>query len=206
MPSDLRPGPDSPPPDELRAAEAALGVLQHILHPISADDLSLPTASGDFDIAHLTDHLIETITSIGTALDADLPARKPDDTVEQQIIVAARPTLDAFHRRHGLDGAVTWRGNETSVRTLAAVLAFGLLVHGWDYATAIGHPADVPDSLADYVKGLAEQIITPERRSNGEFAEPVEPPPGAGAFEQLVAFTGRDPAAKGQMRSRKKEK
>ncbi|WP_343709028.1 hypothetical protein [Mycobacterium sp.] len=38
--SDLRRGPDLPPADELRAAEAALGVLQHIVHPISRDDLS----------------------------------------------------------------------------------------------------------------------------------------------------------------------
>ena len=113
MPSDLRPGPDSPPADELRAAEAALGVLQHILHPISPDDLSRQTPSEEFDVAHLTDHVVETITSIGTALDADLPPRDTDDTVERQIIAVGRPTLDAFHLRHGLDGTVTWRGNET---------------------------------------------------------------------------------------------
>jgi uncharacterized protein (TIGR03086 family) len=197
MPSDLRPGPDSPPADELRAAEAALGVLQHILHPISPDDLSRQTPSEAFDVARLTDHLVETITSIGTALDADLPPRDTDDTVERQIIAVGRPTLDAFHARHGLDGAVTWRGDETPVRTLAAVLAFGLLVHGWDYAAAIGLPVDVPDSLAYYVLEVAKKIITPERRANGEFAEPVEADEHLPAIDQLVAFTGRDPAAKG---------
>src|ERR1700679_2777469 len=180
MPSDLRPGPDSPPADELRAAEASLGVLQHIVHPISRDDLSKPTTSGEFDVAQLTDHLVETSTSIGEALDADLPPRDADDTVERQIIAVGRPTLDAFHARHGLDGTVNWRGHEKPVRLLAGVLAFGLLVHGWDYAAATGHSVDVPDSLANYVLGLAKEIITPERRANGEFAEPAEvdePPP-----------------------------
>jgi uncharacterized protein (TIGR03086 family) len=196
MPSDLRPGPDSPPADELRAAEAALGVLQHIVHPISRDDLSKSTTSGDFDVAQLTDHLVETITSIGAALDADLPPRDADDTVERQLIAAGRPTLDAFHARHGLDGDVTWRGNETPVRTLAAVLAFGLLVHGWDYAAGTGHPADVSDSLANYVLEIAKKIITPERRANGEFGDPVEVDEHAPAIDRLVAFTGRDPAAK----------
>ena len=196
MPSDLRPGPDSPPTDELRAAEAALGVLQHILHPISPDDLSRQTPSEAFDVAHLTDHLVETITSIGTALGADLPPRDTDDTIERQIIAVGRPTLDAFHLRHGLDGTVTWRGKETPVRLLAGVLAFGLLVHGWDYAVATGHSVDVPDSLANYVLGLAKEIITPERRANGEFAEPVEIDEHAPAIDQLVAFTGRNPAAK----------
>jgi uncharacterized protein (TIGR03086 family) len=194
MPSDLRPGPDSPPADELRAAEAALGVLQHIVHPISRDDLSKPTTSGDFDVAQLTEHLVETITSIGNALDADLPPRDTEDTVERQLIAAGRPTLDAFHRRHGLDGEVTWRGNETPVRTLAGVLSFGLLVHGWDYAAAIGHTPDVPDSLANYVLGIAEEIVTPERRANGEFGNPVEVDEHAPAIDRLVAFTGRDPA------------
>jgi uncharacterized protein (TIGR03086 family) len=196
MPSDLRPGPDSPPADELRAAEASLGVLQHIVHPISPDDLSRQTTSGDFNVAQLTEHVVETITSIGEALGADLPTRDPDDTVERQLIAVGRPTLDAFHARHGLDGAVTWHGNETPVRTLAAVLAFGLLVHGWDFAAGTGHPADVPDSLATYVLGLAHKIITPERRANGEFGDPVEVDEHAPAIDQLVAFTGRDPAAK----------
>jgi len=195
MPSDLRSGPDSPPADELRAAEASLGVLQHIVHPISPDDLSRQTTSGDFDVAQLTEHVVDTITSVGAALDADLPPRDADDTVERQLIAVGRPTLDAFHARHGLDGTVTWRGDETPVRTLAAVLAFGLLVHGWDYAAGTGHPVDVPDSLANYVLEIAKKIITPERRANGEFGEPVEVDEHAPAIDQLVAFTGRDPAA-----------
>ncbi|MGB8791472.1 MAG: TIGR03086 family protein, partial [Mycobacterium sp.] len=40
MSSDLRPGPDSPPTDELASAEAALSALQHVLHPIARDELS----------------------------------------------------------------------------------------------------------------------------------------------------------------------
>jgi uncharacterized protein (TIGR03086 family) len=197
MPSDLRPGPDSPPADELRAAEAALGVLQHIVHPISQRDWSKQTASDEFNVAQLTDHLVDTISSIGTALGADLPPRDADDSIERQIIAVGRPTLDAFHLRHGLDGTVSWHGNETPVRALAAVLAFGLLVHGWDYIAATGQSPNVPDSLADYVFGIAEKIITPDRRANGDFGQPVEPPDGASGFERLIAFTGRDPRARG---------
>ena len=82
------------------------------------------------------------------------------------------------------------------MRGLAGVLAFGLLVHGWDYAAATGHPVEVPDSLANYVLGLAEKIITPERRANGEFGDPVEVDEHAPALDRLVAFTGRDPGAR----------
>ena len=31
------------------------------------------------------------------------------------------------------------------MKTLAGVLSFGLLVHGWDFAVATGHPIKVPD-------------------------------------------------------------
>ena len=74
----------------------------------------------------------------------------------------------------GTDWTATSPGaaEETPVRTLAGVLSFGLLVHGWDYAVATGGPVDVTDALADYVLELAEKIITPERRANGEFARP----------------------------------
>jgi uncharacterized protein (TIGR03086 family) len=192
MPADLRPGPDSPPTDELHSAEWALGVVQQALHPVSRDDLSLPTPCGDFDVAQLTDHLVDTITSIGAAVGADSAQPGADDSVERRIVTAGRATLDALHR-HGLDGTATWHGDEWPVKTLAGVLSFGLLVHGWDFAAATGHPIKVPDSLADYVFGLAEELLTPQRRANGEFAAPVEPPDGADGVERLVAFSGRNP-------------
>lgn len=192
MSSDLRPGPDSPPTDELHSAEWALGVVQQALHPVSRDELTRQTPCGDFNVAELSDHLVDTITSIGAAVGADVGESGAEDSVELRVVKAGRAALDALHR-HGLQGTATWRGNEIPVKTLAAVLTFGLLVHGWDYAVATGHPIKVPDSLADYVFTLAEKLITPERRATGEFAEPVEPPADADGFERLIAFTGRQP-------------
>ena len=193
MPRDLRPGPDSPPTDELHSAEWALGVVQQALHPVARDELSRRTPCGDLDVAQLTDHLVETITSIGAAVGADIPQPSAEDSVERRIVTVGRATLDALHR-HGLDDTVTWRGDEMPMKALAGVLSFGLLVHGWDYAETTGHPIKVPDSLADYVMGLATEIITPERRAAGEFADPVEPPADADGLDRLIAFTGRDPA------------
>ncbi len=48
MAPDLRPGPHSPPTDELHSAEDALGVLQRVVHTIAADDMSRPTVR-EFD-------------------------------------------------------------------------------------------------------------------------------------------------------------
>jgi uncharacterized protein (TIGR03086 family) len=192
MSPDLRPGPDSPPTDELASAEAALGALQHVLHPIARDELSKPTPCPEYDVAQLTDHLVNDMALFGDAVGAKLPERDTDVSVERQVIGAARPVLDAWHRR-GLDGTVTLASYELPATAAVGYLALEFLVHAWDYATATGHPMDVTESLADYALGLAKQLIAPEARAELGFAEPVAVSDDAPALHKLIAFTGRDP-------------
>lgn len=192
MPSDLRPGPDSPPTDELASAEATLGVLQRVLHPIARDDLAKSTPCSEFDVAKLTDHLLNSITVLGGAAGAEFPDRDPEDSVERQVISAARPALDAWHRR-GLDGTVTIGSNTLPAKVAAGILSLEFLVHAWDYANATGHPIDVAESVADYVLGLAKKNITPQGRLAVGFDDPVEVPDTAPPLDRLVAFTGRQP-------------
>jgi len=194
MASDLRPGPDSPPTDELRAAEASLGVLQHVVHPISRDELSKPTPCTEYDVMKLTDHLMNSINVLGGAAGARLPERDTGDSVERQIIGAARPALDAWHRR-GLADTVTIGTNELPGTVALSILSLEFLVHAWDYAAATRHPIAVAESLADYVLGLAKKVITPQGRATVGFSDPVAVPGDASALDQLIAFTGRDPAA-----------
>ncbi|BBU20490.1 TIGR03086 family metal-binding protein [Mycobacterium xenopi] len=192
MPSDLRPGPDSPPTDELDSAEETLGVLQRVLHPISRDDLSCPTPCSEFDVAQLTDHLLNSITTIGGVVGAEFPPRDADNSVERQVVAAARPALDSWHRR-GLQGTVKLGSTEAPAKAFAGVLSIEFLVHAWDYATATGRDVDAPDSLAEYVLELARTIITPSRRVNAGFDDPVDVPADAGPLDRLIAFTGRHP-------------
>jgi len=193
MPSDLRPGPESPPTDELDSAESTLGILQQVLHPMARDDLFRQTPCSEFNVAQLTDHLLNSITVIGGAVDAELPPRDETDSVERQIIAVARPALDAWHR-HGLNGMVMVGPNEAPAAVMAGVLSIEFLVHAWDYAVAASRDVDAPDSLAEYVLELARNIITPEGRTNAGFHQPVDVPADASALDQLIAFTGRNPA------------
>jgi uncharacterized protein (TIGR03086 family) len=194
MSSDLRPGPDSPPTDELASAEGALGVLQHVLHPISRDELSKSTPCSKYDVTQLTDHLLNSINLLGGAAGAPPSKRDTDDSVERQIVGAARPALDAWHRR-GLDGTVTLGPNEIPGTLAVSILSVEFLVHAWDYAAATKHPINVAESLADYVLGLAHKVITPEGRATVGFDDPVAVPDDAPALDRLIAFTGRNPAA-----------
>lgn len=193
MPRDLRPGPDSPPGDELQSAEDTLGVLQHVLHTVAGGDMSRQTPCSEYDVTRLTGHLAQAITGLGGMVGAELPERDQSDSVERQVIALARPALDAWHR-HGLDGTVPFGKGEMPAKGACGILSIEFLVHAWDYASAVGHDVGAPEPLAEYVLGLARQIIKPELRARAGFDDPVDLPADAGALEQLIAFTGRNPA------------
>ena len=169
-------------------------MLQDVLHGITNDEWSKQTPCREFDVAALTDHLMNSITVIGGAAGAELPERDRADSVEGQVMCAARPALDAWHKR-GLDGTVPFgQGGESPAKIMAGILSLELLVHAWDYAKATGREVAAPDELSDYVLGVAKVIITPEGRSNVGFDDPIDVAADAGALDRLVAYTGRQPS------------
>ena len=192
MSDDLRAGPDSPPTDELQCAEKAFAVLEHVLHGIAKEDESKQTPCREFDVASLTDHLMNSITSIGGMAGAEFGERDRSESVEEQIIRAARPALDAWHKR-GLEGTVPFGSNEAPAKMMAGILSLEFLVHAWDYASATGREVNAPDSLSDYVLELAHNIITPQGRTTVGFDDPIDVAADAGALERLIAYTGRQP-------------
>lgn len=192
MADDLRAGPDSPPTDELECAEATFAVLERVLHGLAEDDLCKQTPCREFDVAGLTDHLMNSIAVIGGAAGAQLPERDRSDAVDRQVVLAARPALDAWKRR-GLDGTVSFGSNEAPAKMMAGIMSLEFLVHAWDYASAVGREVQVPDSLSDYVLRLATTIITPQGRTTAGFDDPVDVPADADAMDRLIAYTGRRP-------------
>jgi uncharacterized protein (TIGR03086 family) len=187
MPADIN------PTDELATAEATLADLEHVIHHIASDDLVKQTPCREFDVAGLTDHVMNSITTIGGMAGADFPARDTSDSVERQIVFAARSALDAWHRR-GLDGTVRLGDNEAPAKVMVGVLAIEFLVHAWDYARAIGQKVQPHPRVAEYVYGLARKIITPQGRTDVGFDDAIDVPDDSPVFDKLIAFTGRTPA------------
>ncbi|ANW62365.1 TIGR03086 family metal-binding protein [Mycolicibacterium tokaiense] len=182
----------TPPVDELACAEATLTVLHDAVRPLARDDMSRSTPCSEFDVAALTDHLMSSITTLGGAAGAEFPQDSPDDAVDRRLVMAARPALDAWHRR-GLEGTVDLGPGAFPARSAVNILALEFLVHGWDYARAAGRDLEVPDTLAGYVLDAARDIITPEGRSAVGFDQPVQVGDDASDFAKLLAFTGRKP-------------
>ena len=193
MPSDLPAGADSPPVDELSSAEESLTVLHKAVHPLGDADLERQTPCSEYDVAALTAHLMKSITTLGGAAGAEFSRLDSDDSVERQVILAARPALDAWRGR-GTEGTVSLGPlSDVPASLIAGIFSIEFLVHAWDYAKATGQQVQCTQALAEYVYDLARKIITPQGRSDAGFADPVEIPDDAPVLDKLIAFSGRDP-------------
>ena len=186
-------GPDewaaNPSLDPLGAAEATLAICQLVLRGIPEADYHKPTVCTEFDVTQLAEHLIGSVTYLGAAAGAD--AEPVTGPLETRVAAPAQVTLEAWHVR-GLDGEVKVGPHEMPVGAALGVLSVEFLVHAWDFAQATGQRVVVSDEVAGHVLGVARQIISPEVRAGGGFADPAEAGPDAGLLARLVAFTGRN--------------
>jgi uncharacterized protein (TIGR03086 family) len=188
-------GPDEwaakPSLDPLGSAEATLAICQLVLRGIPEADYHRPTVCTEFDVTQLADHLIGSVTYLGAAAGAEPGAGPVTGPLEARVATAAQATLEAWHVR-GLDGEVKVGPHEMPAGAALGILSIEFLVHAWDFAQATGQQVVVSDEVAQHVLGVARQIITPEARAGGSFADPTEAGPDAGLLGRLIAFTGRN--------------
>ena len=175
--------------DRLTSADATLAVLQHVLRDVDASRLDASTPCSEYDVAALRDHLLESLVALGAMAGREVERATAGD-LESQVAFVAQQTLEAWHTR-GLDGTVRSGDNEMPASLGAGILSLELLIHAWDFAAATGQKVQVADELAAFVLGLGEEIISPQARAGGAFAEPVEVSGDAAALDRLVAFSGR---------------
>jgi uncharacterized protein (TIGR03086 family) len=177
--------------DEFTSAEEALTVVHEVVHAISPDDLRRPTPCDDWDVAAMTDHLIDTISRLGAAAGIVLTGTNAGSIDER--IQQVTQTILAGWRHLGLVGDVRFSGRTLPSPLALGILSLELLVHGWDFAVALQRPFHVSDAHAAYVLGLAQLTLTAESRVTAGFDPPVAVHADTSPLDQLVAFTGRDP-------------
>jgi uncharacterized protein (TIGR03086 family) len=186
-------GPDEwaakPALDPLGSAEATLAICQLILRGVAEADYHKPTVCTEFDVTQLADHLIGSVTYLGAAAGAS--AEPVTGPLETRVATTAQVTLEAWHVR-GLDGEVKVGPHQMPAGAALGILSIEFLVHAWDFAQATGQRVVVSDEIAGHVLGVARQIISPEVRAGGSFADPTKAGPDAGLLDRLVAFTGRN--------------
>ncbi|MGH3206018.1 MAG: TIGR03086 family metal-binding protein [Streptosporangiaceae bacterium] len=176
-------------PGPVTAAEAALAVCQRVLRALPEADYHRPTVCTEFDVTQLAEHLIGSVTGLGGAAGAE---GVPDTgaTLEARVATVAQAMLEAWAVR-GVDGTVKLGSHEMPAGLVLGIGSIEFLVHAWDFAQVTGQQVSVPDGLSQYVLDVAGQVITPEGRASGLFADPVQAGPDTGLLDRLIAFTGR---------------
>jgi uncharacterized protein (TIGR03086 family) len=175
------------PIDELVSAEACLAVLQQVLRQVGDADGDRPTPCAEFTVDQLVDHLLDSLVSFGTMAEAEL-LRPSGADLEDTVSILAAEVIEAWRRR-GLDGMARSPFGEAPAPVLAGIVSIELLLHAWDLARAVGATITVSDALADYVAGLAANVV-PGARGRA-FAEEVAAPVDADALTRLAAYSGR---------------
>ncbi|MGO8873350.1 MAG: TIGR03086 family metal-binding protein [Acidimicrobiales bacterium] len=181
---------DQTPTDRLSAAEGSLAACQLVLRGLKARDGTLPTPCAKFTVDDLVDHLLESISHLGSMAGARVVPT--NGSPEVRVATAAQQALEAWRRR-GIDGEVQFGSSQLPASLAADILSVEFLVHAWDFATASSQQVTASDGLSDYVLGLAHELIAPQMRDGDRFGAEVEVGPDADNLTRLVAFTGRTP-------------
>jgi uncharacterized protein (TIGR03086 family) len=176
---------------EFASAEEALVVIRQVVETIGDNDLDRPTPCPGWNVQSLADHLVDTIARLGVAAGVSTTARG-GGSIDRNIRHVTQPILAEWALR-GLADDVVFSGRTLPAHLALGILCLELIVHGWDFAVALGRSFEVSDTLAAHVLALAQQTLNAESRATAGFAPPVTVPGDASPLDQLVAFTGRDP-------------
>lgn len=179
-----------------------------VVGAVTLEDLNRPTPCAGWTLLDLLAHM--TVQHRGFAAAAkgvgDDPKLGRPETVRALVTAdpagtyaaAAHDVLDAFAR----DGAADVEfelpdfgpGAKVPGATAMGFHFVDYAVHGWDVATAIGVPYELPADVVAAVLPIALAVPDGDFReaSGSPFARPVEVD-GGGDFERILAHLGRRP-------------
>jgi uncharacterized protein (TIGR03086 family) len=190
--------PPADPRDALfRAADQAVAVVG-LVRP---EQLGAPTPCTEYDVRHLTGHVVSVLRRIGYVAGGghafDVPSivlGLADGAWAPAAIANAADLRAAWADDAVLDRVLRLPWGEVPGRGAALAYVQELTTHAWDLATALGR-ADVLDaSLADLALVAAQRYVPPQPRGAPiPFGPPVEVARDAPAYDRLVAWLGRDP-------------
>jgi uncharacterized protein (TIGR03086 family) len=172
-------------------AASAFEVLQQVVGDIDDGQLVRQTPCRDYDVAALAEHVVDSITRISAA--AGVVVVPKDLPVLRRVVDTGSAILAGWQSR-GVDGDVAFAGRTLPARDLLGVIALEFVVHGWDFAAAVGTVPTVPDGLADELLAVSRRTLTAESRRVAGFDEPVAIDDDASSLDRLLAFTGRSVA------------
>lgn len=161
-----------------------------------------PTPCDQFDVRDLVGHIVFAGRRIGQAGRRDAIAGDERPVVEladaEWVPVfgqLSQEALTAWSAPGAKDGQVALPFGTFPAPAVLSMYAMEFTTHAWDLAVSTGQAAQLDQALATAVLPLARQVLPPEVRGGdgAAFGPEVAAPAGAGVYDQLAAFMGRNP-------------
>jgi len=177
------------------AAEAA-----RVVSKVPGGTLDAPTPCGDWDLRTLLNHTI-----LWTSYSAE--RRAHGESVAEDLMnkdFTADPGFREDYARQISKAVSAWSdpeawagtrkvmGDATPAADVGAMLLMEMGLHGWDVARATGQEFNADNETAKALEDIVQAQAELFRKYQG-FADAIEPPPNATAFERALTLSGRDP-------------
>jgi uncharacterized protein (TIGR03086 family) len=171
---------------QLDVLRRALDQAADTLADVNQDQLTLPTPCPDWEVGQVISHLTQDVDRF---IDA-VKGGEPDWSIRPGSVSgdwaadfrsAATGLIDAWEDKGSADppGPV-WQAAE-------------IAIHTWDLARATGQDRELDADVAEQALAFMSNALTPENRGDS-FADQLDAPEDAPAYDRLAAFAGRDPA------------
>ena len=180
------------------AAEAA-----RVVNEVPEGTLSAPTPCGDWDLRTLLNHTILWTSysaerrAHGQSVDEELMNKDftADPGFREDYARQIGRAVSAWEDPKAWEGELGVMGDATPAADVGAMLLMEMALHGWDVARATGQEFNADDNTAAALEDIVQAQAELFRKYQG-FADAVEPPRNATAFERALTLSGRDPAWK----------
>jgi uncharacterized protein (TIGR03086 family) len=177
------------------AAEAA-----RVVNGVPEGQLDAPTPCGDWDLRTLLNHTILWTSysaerrAHGESVAEDLMSKDftADPGFRGDYAKQIKKAVEAWSAPQAWAGTRDVMGSATPAADVGAMLLMEMGLHGWDVARATGQEFNVDDSTASALEDIVRAQAELFRKYQG-FADAIEPPPDATAFERALTLSGRDP-------------
>ena len=196
------PAPSVPTPADPRAALLeAVDQAVAVVGLVTPDRLAAPTPCAEYDVRHLTGHLVAVLRRIahvaggGHAFDVpSIVLDLADDAWRPAAEANAAGLRTAWAEDAVLDRVLRLPWGEVPGRGAALAYVQELTTHAWDLATALDRQDVLDPALAELALAAAQRFVPAQPRGGPiPFEAPVEVADDAPVYERLVAWLGRDP-------------
>ncbi|MGH3176995.1 MAG: TIGR03086 family metal-binding protein [Streptosporangiaceae bacterium] len=177
------------------AAEAAA-----VVNGVPEGTLNAPTPCGDWDLRTLLNHTILWTSysaerrAHGESVAEDLMNKDftADPGFREDYARQIDKAVTAWSAPHAWEGDLNVMGDATPAADVGAMLLMETALHGWDVARATGQEFKTNEQTAKALEEIVQAQAELFRKYQG-FADAVEPPKNATAFDRALTLSGRDP-------------